>query len=99
MVTMGKGANVITNENTEKIAVAAEKGREMESELKIQGIDKLIAALNENTKAAKVTPALTPAPAGAAAPIVGSVVMQLNEREFGRAVDKHIEEKYDFKQD
>jgi len=96
IVEFAGGENVMKNENTEKLASAAKEGgikNAASAELA-----NLIAALEENTAAmtgkAKGTPGgfvATPAGNVGGGPVVKDVILRLNERELGRAIDQHLE--------
>jgi len=86
LVTMGRGANVITNENTNKIAGAAANGGGM------AGSQALIAALDRNTAALQGGSGANIAPAqSTGGGTVNNVVLNMNDREFARVVDERVD--------
>ena len=85
LVTMGKGANVITNENTNRIASAVASGGGT------SGNQALIAALDRNTAAVQSGGSGTSSARAAGRESVPNIVLHMNDREFARVVDDRVD--------
>ena len=86
MITMGKGANVVTNENVQRIMSGATDAKTGKSGgLNVQDIKAAFISAIQETGLASASPG-----AGGEGT---TVIMKLNDREFGRAVYEKVEQK------
>jgi len=86
MITMGKGANVVTNENVQRIMSGATDAKTGKSGgLNVQDIKAAFISAIQETGMASASPG-----AGGEGT---TVIMKLNDREFGRAVYDKVEQK------
>ena len=95
LVALPGGSNVITNENTTKLLASASAGTQEKVDLQIAGLSQLISALNNNT-AAVAKGGGGEGRKGVEA-VKKDIILTLNNREFGRAVDARIEQKNDLR--
>ena len=84
VVTMGQGSNVVTNENVQKVMGAASDATSGAGGISIESIKAAFVAAIQETGLAASTPG------GAAGK---TIIMKLNDREFGRAVYEKMDEK------
>ena len=84
VVTMGQGSNVVTNENVQKVMGAASAATSGAGGISIESIKAAFVAAIQETGLAASTPG------GGAGK---TIIMKLNDREFGRAVYEKMDEK------